>query len=209
MTSAILVSVAVHYGLGMDINDIKDPIQKMNAVKYLTIAPSPSIMSVAIGKISVVFLLHRLMGTNANRIYFWMLWITMFISISLSVGAVVVVLRFCSPTESIWNTNIQGTCIDPNIQLGVGLAQACKFFSMTAHYLKTRQSDYPVIAFNAFTDLVLAIFPAWIFWGLNMTIRRKIGLIMLMGVGVFGAAITSYKAYQLRNLPGHDNLTCE
>jgi len=30
---------------------------------------------------------------------------------------------------------------------------------------------------------------------------------MIMGAGVFGAAITAYKAYQLRNLPGHDNLT--
>ena len=40
-----------------------------------------------------------------------------------------------------------------------------------------------------------------------MKLRRKIALMALMGVGVFGAVITSYKAYQLRNLPGHDNLT--
>jgi hypothetical protein len=40
-----------------------------------------------------------------------------------------------------------------------------------------------------------------------MKLRRKIGLMMVMGVGIFGAAITSYKAYNLRNLPGHSNLT--
>ncbi|KAK2757988.1 hypothetical protein FQN54_004394 [Arachnomyces sp. PD_36] len=184
--SAIFVSMAVHYGLGISINDIEDPMDKMNAVKYLTIAPNPSIMSVALGKISVVLLLHRLMGTTTTKTYSIMLWSMMFISVSLSISAIVVVLRFCTPTESIWDKRIKGECIDPQIQLGIGLSQA---------------------SFNAFTDLFLALFPSWIFWSLNMTLRRKIGLMMLMGVGVFGAAITSYKAYQLRNLTGHDDLT--
>lgn len=40
-----------------------------------------------------------------------------------------------------------------------------------------------------------------------MPIRRKIGLTLLFGVGVFGCVITSIKAYQLRNIGGHDNLT--
>jgi hypothetical protein len=63
------------------------------------------------------------------------------------------------------------------------------------------------IAFNAFTDLFLAVFPSWVLWSLNLQLWRKIALTMVTGAGVFGAVITGYKAYQLRNLPGHDNLT--
>lgn len=40
-----------------------------------------------------------------------------------------------------------------------------------------------------------------------MPLRRKIGLMMLMGVGIFCCVITSIKAYYLRKLDAHDNLT--
>lgn len=40
-----------------------------------------------------------------------------------------------------------------------------------------------------------------------MPVRRKIGLTLLFGVGIFGCVITSIKAYQLRNIGGHSNLT--
>ncbi|PGG99792.1 hypothetical protein AJ79_08414 [Helicocarpus griseus UAMH5409] len=186
IVSASLASVAVHYGLGMNIDDIKDPFKKINAVKYLTIAPNFSILSVALGKVSIVLLLRRVTGLTANRTHYVVLWLLVFISFCLSIAAVVAVLRFCLPTESIWNKNIQGKCIDPQIQLSVGLTQA---------------------SFNAFTDLVLALFPTWVFWNLQMKTRRKIGLMLVMGAGIFGAVITSYKAYQLRNLTGHNNLT--
>ena len=126
MTSGILVTVAVHYGLGTDIKDIKDPSDQVNAVKYLTIAPVFSILSVGIGKISIVLFLLRVMGISVSRIRFWLLWAMMFISISLNVAAVIVVLRFCIPTEAIWDPAVKGKCINPDIQLGVGLGQACK-----------------------------------------------------------------------------------
>jgi hypothetical protein len=58
MASAALVTVAVRYGLGLDLLDIHDPNNRMNAVKYLTIAPNFSILSVAVGKVSIVLLLQ-------------------------------------------------------------------------------------------------------------------------------------------------------
>jgi hypothetical protein len=127
MTSGILVTMSVRYGLGRDIKDIKNPSDQVNAVKYLTIAPVFSILSVGIGKISIVLFLFRLMGITVSRIRFWLLWAMMFISMSLNIAAVVVVLRFCTPTEAIWDPAVEGECIDPNTQLGIGLAQACKF----------------------------------------------------------------------------------
>lgn len=39
-------------------------------------------------------------------------------------------------------------------------------------------------AFNAATDAYLAVFPVCIFWNLNLELRTKIGLMVLLGLGV-------------------------
>lgn len=39
-------------------------------------------------------------------------------------------------------------------------------------------------AFNAATDGYLAIFPVYVFWNLNMKLRIKLGLMVLLGLGV-------------------------
>ncbi|KAI9375032.1 hypothetical protein BJX61DRAFT_209289 [Aspergillus egyptiacus] len=186
-TSASLASAGVHYGLGVDLHAIQDPSDRVNALKYLTLAPSPSILSVVFGKISIVLLFHRLLGVSMSRFVSVMLWTLICITVCLSVAAVVAVLAFCMPTASIWDKSIRPSrCMATETQLGIGLAQA---------------------SFNAFTDFIFGLMPAYSFWNLQMPLRRKIGLIVLFGAGVFGCVITSIKAYQLRNLPGHHNLT--
>jgi hypothetical protein len=127
MTSAALVTVAVRYGLGLDLLDIHDTNNRMNAVKYLTIAPNFSILSVAVGKVSIVLLLQRIMGMTARKLHLVILWIVAVISFGLSIAAVAVVLGFCTPTKRIWDKSVQGHCIDTQIQLGIGLGQACEF----------------------------------------------------------------------------------
>lgn len=54
-----LVTAVVHYGLGLDLFDIDDPNNQINAIKYLTIAPNFSILSVAAGKVSIVLLIQH------------------------------------------------------------------------------------------------------------------------------------------------------
>ncbi|KAL4881004.1 hypothetical protein BJY04DRAFT_189697 [Aspergillus karnatakaensis] len=187
ITSASLASTAIHYGLGINLNDIASPSDRVNALKYVTLAPPPSILSVAVGKISIVLFFHRLLGAAMTKTLSAILWVLIFITVGLSLSAVVAVLAFCTPTESIWDRTVVPTrCMAPETQLGIGLAQA---------------------SFNAFTDIILGLLPAYSFWNLQMPLRRKIGLMLLFGVGVFGCVITSIKAWQLRNLTGHDNLT--
>ncbi|KAL3457974.1 hypothetical protein BJX64DRAFT_237532 [Aspergillus heterothallicus] len=187
VTSASLASTAIHHGLGVNLTDIPNANDRVNALKYLTLAPSPSILSVAVGKLSIILFFHRLLGMSMTRALSNALWILIFITGCLSIAAVVAVLAFCIPTESIWDRTVPAKrCMASETQLGIGLAQA---------------------SFNAFTDIVLGLLPAFSFWNLQMPFRRKIGLMLLFGVGVFGCIITSIKAYQLRNLTGHDNLT--
>ena len=41
-----------------------------------------------------------------------------------------------------------------------------------------------MIAWSAFVDLSLAVFPITVFWNLKMKLGRKIGVSALMGFGV-------------------------
>lgn len=128
MTSAGLATAAVHYGLGVDINDINDPNDKLNALKYLTLAPNPSILSVAFGKLSIALLFRRLLGVAMTKKLSIILWIIIIITMGLSASAVGVVLGFCTPTTAIWDSSIVPVrCLAQNTQLGIGLAQACMF----------------------------------------------------------------------------------
>ncbi|KAL4811715.1 hypothetical protein BDW67DRAFT_171418 [Aspergillus spinulosporus] len=179
ITSASLASTAIHYGLGVDLYDIHSPDDRVNALKYLTLAPNPSILSVAFGKLLIVLFFHRLLDVSMTRM----------LLAGLSISAVVAVLAFCTPTKSIWDKTVPAKhCMAPETQLRISLAQA---------------------SFNAFTDIILGLLPAYSFYNLQMPLHRKIGLMLLFGVGVFGCVITSIKVWQLRNLTGHDNLTMQ
>ena len=80
----------------------------------------------AIGKVSIVLLLKRVMGVTAKTVHLIFLWVVAAISFCLSIAAIAVVLGFCTPTKRIWDKTVEGHCIDPMIQLGIGLAQACE-----------------------------------------------------------------------------------
>ncbi|CBF84141.1 hypothetical protein AN2726.2 [Aspergillus nidulans FGSC A4] len=174
ITSASLASTAIHYGLGVDLYGIQSPDDRVNALKYLTLAPNPSILSVAFGKLSIVLFFHRLLGVSMTRTLSTILWILLFITAGLSISAVVAVLAFCTPTESIWDKTIPPKrCMAPETQLGIGLAQA---------------------SFNAFTDIILGLLPAYSLYNLQMPLRRKIGLMLLFGVESW-SPITIWNTY--------------
>lgn len=126
----------------MDLFDITDPEDKINALKYLTIAPPFSILSVGFGKLSIVLLFRRLLGVAMTKKISTILWILIFITGCLTIGAVVIVLGFCTPTEAIWDSSITPIrCMPVNAQLGVGLAQACTFLRLVSPNFDSFNTD--------------------------------------------------------------------
>lgn len=59
-------------------------------------------------------------------------------------------------------------------------------------------------AVNVITDFTLAVFPATFIWQLNMKLRKKIGLILVMGLGILSVICSAslfemfLKAHQLQ-----------
>ncbi|PGH27027.1 hypothetical protein AJ80_01212 [Polytolypa hystricis UAMH7299] len=186
LVCSALVEVGIGYGLGRHLIDIEDPSDRINAFKYTVIAPNFSIVSTTTGKISIVIFLMRLMGQAATQPRKWFLYILTVLSIILNVMCIVVLMGFCIPAERIWNQSVPGKCMSLQLQLVIGLIQA---------------------SYNAFTDLALAIFPAFIYWTVQLPIKMKIGVLSVMSAGVFAAAATIVKCVLLKNLPDQQDIT--
>ncbi|KAL4936042.1 hypothetical protein BDV06DRAFT_228249 [Aspergillus oleicola] len=181
-----LAQVGVSYGLGKHISDIPDPGDQKNAIKYTVIAPNFSVVSTTTGKISVAIFLFRLMGQSAKLWQKWFLYILTVVSIAWNVLAIIVIIGFCRPAKKIWIPDTPGSCFSLELQLVGGTSQA---------------------AFNAFADLALALFPVVIFRKVQLHVLKKIGIIAILGAGIFAAAATLVKCILLKNLPEHADMT--
>ncbi|KAL4900264.1 hypothetical protein BDW74DRAFT_171012 [Aspergillus multicolor] len=83
----------------------------------------------------------------------WYLYILTVVSIIWNVLAIIVIIGFCRPTKKIWLPETKGSCFSLNLQL---------------------------VAFNAFADLSLAVFPVWIFRKVQLARYKKIGIIAIL-----------------------------
>ncbi|KAJ5172092.1 hypothetical protein N7492_004685 [Penicillium capsulatum] len=186
LVCSALVQTAVSYGLGRHAKEITDPDRKILAFKYTVIAPNFSIISTTAGKISATIFLLRLMGQSATRARRWFLYILTVASVAWNTLCIIAVIGFCRPAEKIWNTKVEGSCFSLEFQLIVATSQA---------------------AFNAFNDIALAVFPAYIFWRIQIPLKVKITIVAVMGAGVFAAAATLVKCILLKDMPVHSDIT--
>ncbi|PYI36778.1 hypothetical protein BP00DRAFT_385678 [Aspergillus indologenus CBS 114.80] len=159
-----LVQVGIKYGLGKHLTDIADEEARIQAFKYTVIAPNFSVISTTTGKISVVIFLLRLMGQAATPSKRWFLYALTIVSIIWNTLAIVAIIGFCRPAEKIWRPETPGNCFSLGFQLVLGISQA---------------------AFNAFADLALAIFPIAVFWHVRLPLKIKLGVLAVMGAGIW------------------------
>lgn len=121
-----LVQTGTRYGLGTHLYDISDPQYRINSIKYTTLAPPFSVVSTTTGKISIVLFLFRLMGMATTKGKKWFLYILTILSVILNVFCIIVLIGFCMPAERIWDRTVPGHCMSLELQLVVGLLQACE-----------------------------------------------------------------------------------
>ena len=91
------------------------PDQTSDALELSTISRSLCILSIAIGKISVAFLIERIAGPSTRR-----KWLLRTISISVGISASITVLLFyvqCQPARALWDKSLledgRGRCWNP------------------------------------------------------------------------------------------------
>ncbi|KAG6000897.1 hypothetical protein E4U43_001466, partial [Claviceps pusilla] len=153
--------------------------QRVQVLKWTWICQPFIVMGFATGKLSIGILLWRVVGSAS----FWRKWLLCLALASAFIFSVVnVALTYaqCSKLEALWNRALlaegKATCWSPTVQLNFAL-----FLS----------------GWNIVVDLFLAVLPATFFYKLNLTLKKKIGLCALLGLGSLAAICAAVKAKYL------------
>lgn len=149
------------------------------ASKWNYVAAPWGIMGLAIPKLAIVLFLQRIVG-KAKRLRMLFLYFITYASLVFSGIDVVILFLQCNPPHSAWNRSVPHTCWSPNVLSDIS------FF---------------IGGWTALNDLVLALFPATIIYELQMSVRNKIALSVVLGLGIFSAVCaivrtTKLAAYQ-------------
>lgn len=177
------MTAEVSYGAGRHYEAL-DPLEKMMAVKLNWISQPFTIFSCGVGKISIAFLLLRIMAKNKFRE--WFLYVLIALLVIINAICVSFIFAQCSPTRKLWEPSISGSCMKPYIQRDVGFFQA---------------------SFSSFSDLVLALFPLIIIWNLQMRRAVKLGLGCAMSLGLLATGAAIVKTIQLQDLTARGDYT--
>lgn len=125
MTSASLYTLE-RYELGTTDNKTLSELTKY--AWHVSSATSLSVLSVAVGKVSVVILLNRLIGPLVVKSHFYVLWAMVLIAFVMAIANAVIVWRSCVPLVATYGNNIDGSCINKQVHLGISMTQAGKLW---------------------------------------------------------------------------------
>ena len=116
--------------------------------------------AVVFGRIAVIAFLLRIQGNSRInwRYFLHAIWL---INALLAFSGIFLTLFECTPVQKDWNSELPGHCKFTMFSLS-GVARA---------------------SVSAASDFFLAAYPIIVFWNLNMSLKRKIGLCALMGGG--------------------------
>ncbi|KAH0439989.1 integral membrane protein [Colletotrichum camelliae] len=178
--STALSTIAVSYGNGKHMKLLSTE-QQQGAILWTTAAFCPGIMSFGLPKLAVISLLTRLM--NPGRYHKWFLWwmgvwcqLTLFVTAGLLLGR-------CTPARSLWDFSVTGKCFSKHI-----LVAYCIYAGV----------------FSAFVDVYLAVYPAIVLFGLQMSTKKKVALSCTLGIGSVSGVVAVYKTTRIPSLASDD-----
>ncbi|KAL4803362.1 hypothetical protein BDV18DRAFT_166383 [Aspergillus unguis] len=174
--NTVFTTVSVHYGTGRHSIDLSDA-ERVQAVKFNWLSQGFHVMSTNWGKVSVgIFLLRISQKVKHHKpvMYAGIVLLTVINSV-----CVFTIYGQCTPTARLWDGNVQGSCWDANIQKDYA------FFQGSA---------------SAFSDLVLAVYPLFTIWGLQMALKVKIGLGCVLSLGIIAMIAAIIKTINLASL---------
>lgn len=167
----------MNHGFGKNLGTLPTHDTEL-VLKYIAIQVPIVTLSTTIARTSFIIYLVSVLGTN--RYYQIALWTVMAIQLAGNITSAVLPLSICKNVNILWDPTVKTTCGD--------VAAVIKFayFSNSTSVLtpKTDLLSHLVPAFNSATDLFLAVFPTVIFWNLNLKLRIKISLMVLLSLGV-------------------------
>ncbi|KAK5653209.1 hypothetical protein OQA88_9107 [Cercophora sp. LCS_1] len=169
VTQFAIFIAAVPYGVGRHSFYI-NPEDASQARRLLYFSQLPSGWSVALGKISIALLLLRLKTGRGWRIF---LYAMVAVQLATAVHANAMQLAMCRPTSAGWRL--------------AAMAGHCWPVSVL------HATIYAHGSVAACTDLVFALIPLTFLGSVRRSVRERLVIALLMGLGVFAAAAVVIK----------------
>ncbi|KAJ5086587.1 hypothetical protein NUU61_007894 [Penicillium alfredii] len=183
-TAQIFLQLSVNAGMGQHIAVLSDT-QRVAALHWGWVFQLLAIGASMLGKLAILAFLMQVRGRHASKP--WLLIILGVLIFAVNITVMGTILGQCSPMEKLWDDSLPGTC-DP----GRLMNQNYSFFQAS---------------FNTFADAALATYPVHLFWKLQMKLRIKIALSILMGLGWIAAVCSAVKCYELKALTETTDIT--
>jgi hypothetical protein len=184
--SCVFILLGVEAGLGRHNDAITDDESKVAALKWQALATATYILDMMLIKLSIGLFLLRF---SVQRVYFWI------IAISLAIITIWSTVLFfwnmfqCSPFEKQWDWRIQeGTCV-------------------TAEQVV--QAAYAISVMTILSDWLYALLPIPMVWTVHMTTQAKITVMVILGLGIFASIATLVRIRYLVDLENTDDILCK
>ncbi|KAK2609474.1 hypothetical protein N8I77_002971 [Diaporthe amygdali] len=177
----ILTILAVVSGMGKHVDTLTIQ-QRVDARFYYTISVWPALLAITVPKIAVAGLIIRIFTPDV--------WTKTIMSVVVCIGVAnyIVISALstfqCRPLAASWDPRVQGaSCVSPKIYLDL-----CYFTS----------------TYSASVDCYLAIYPALVFRKMGFGVIKKIGLSVVLGLGIGATAVACLKISYLHVLSSED-----
>lgn len=157
------VMAEVFYGLGRHLHYLS-PYQYNHYLRYDYLDWIQVFVTLAISKISICLFLMRLSKFDRLRRF---LHVLIAFLILTHVPLTLLMIFQCRPVQKYWNQGLQGHCFPKTTVEKIIIAQG---------------------VISIVTDFIGATFPIFLLWNVDIKLRSKVALCLLMGLGIVTAA---------------------
>ncbi len=165
-------------GLGRHVDSLT-PEERSGFLKWTLIAEIQVVIGTSFTKVSVcAFVLRIFKRTNKMLAYFIYGLVTL-----VTVTTVALVITFslqCRPLNALYDPRVAGTCYSQHVTFSVAYGQGGEL----ARIVVCASITHVIIAVSIFTDFLCAGLPFFIVRKLQMKKRIKIGISLIMGLGI-------------------------
>ncbi|KAF4452022.1 hypothetical protein F53441_5096 [Fusarium austroafricanum] len=175
--SCAFIIEGVQQGIGKHNDVVKPDEVKVQALMWQALATATYILDMMFIKLSIGVFLLRLC---VQRIYNWIIWISLAI---ISIWSIVLFfwnLFQCNPVEMQWDFRIKdGTCVSPD---------------------QIVSAAYAISVMTVLSDWLYALLPIPMLWSVKMTKQAKATVIAILGLGIFASVATLVRLRFLADL---------
>ena len=147
-------------------------------LEFSAISEGINVLGIGVVKISVCLTLLRVVERARRGITLFLRFLLVFVA-GTHLALAMLFFLHCRPLAALWNKEIHGSCLSTHTTVLAG---------------------YIGFAVDVVTDLVCAAIPVLVIHRLQMSVRSKVALCVLMGLGLFTAGCAVAKAITLRGV---------